>query len=174
MKHLLILISLLLLSSPVIGNNHKGETLYRWGERFDYKWRGFGDKETHPKYTGDVKNGKPNGLGYLIYHYGEKYVGSWKNGKKNGQGTNTWSDGEKYVGEWKDGKQNGQGTQTLLDGNKYVGSWKNGERWKGTFTLTNGDKYVGEWKDGQMWNGTSYDKDENILYKIVNGKWIKQ
>ena len=29
MKHLLILlISFLLLSSPVIGNNHKGETLY--------------------------------------------------------------------------------------------------------------------------------------------------
>jgi len=32
MKHLLILLSILLLSSPVIGDNHKGETLYRWGE----------------------------------------------------------------------------------------------------------------------------------------------
>ena len=31
MKHLLIiLISILLLSSPVIGDNHKGETLYQW------------------------------------------------------------------------------------------------------------------------------------------------
>ena len=31
MKHLLILLSLLLLFSPVIGDNHKGETLYMWG-----------------------------------------------------------------------------------------------------------------------------------------------
>ena len=50
-KHLLILISLLLLSSPVIGNNHKGETLYRWDNPSGdgYVWKGFGDKETHPK-----------------------------------------------------------------------------------------------------------------------------
>jgi len=32
MKHLLILISFLLLSSPVIGDNHKSETLYGWGK----------------------------------------------------------------------------------------------------------------------------------------------
>jgi len=32
----------------VIGDNHKGETLYRWGENPDYKWMGFGDKDTHP------------------------------------------------------------------------------------------------------------------------------
>ena len=89
MKHLLIiLISILLLSSPVIGDNHKGETLYRWGESGDYKWMGFGDKETHPKYQGQVKNGKPNGLGYLISPLGWKYVGSWKNGKEwNGKMT---------------------------------------------------------------------------------------
>ena len=51
MKHLLILlISILLLSSPVIGDNHKGETLYLWGEKpsgYDYVWKGFGEKETH-------------------------------------------------------------------------------------------------------------------------------
>ena len=105
MKHLLIiLISFLLLSSPVIGNNHKGETLYGWGECCDYVWKGFGDKETHPKYKGNVENGVPNGLGYLIYPYGSRYLGSWKNGKMNGQGTFTYPNGEKYVGEWKNSK----------------------------------------------------------------------
>ena len=83
MKHLLIiLISILLLSSPVIGDNHKGETLYRWGECCDWVWKGFGEKDTNPKYQGDVKNGKPDGLGYLIYPNGNKYVGGWKDGKK--------------------------------------------------------------------------------------------
>ena len=125
MKHLLILISFVLLSSPVIGDNHKGETLYRWGEYPDYKWMGFGEKETHHVYKGQVKDGKPNGLGYLIYPNGSKYVGSWVDGKKNGQGTITWSDGSKYVGEFKDGKR-WKGTEYEPNGN-IVGKWVNGK-----------------------------------------------
>ena len=81
MKHLLIILSFLLLSSPVIGNNHKGETLYGWGNTLPYVWKGFGDKETQHKYQGQVKDGKPNGLGVLISTNGWKYFGSWKNGE---------------------------------------------------------------------------------------------
>ena len=78
MKHLIILISLLLLSSPVIGDNHKGVTLYGWGNTLPYVWKGVGDKDTHPKYEGDVENGVPNGLGILYDLDGSKYVGSWR------------------------------------------------------------------------------------------------
>ena len=82
MKYLLIiLISILLLSSPVIGDNHKGETLYGWGNTLPYVWKGVGDKETQPKYQGQVKDGKLNGLGVLISTSGWKYFGSWKNGE---------------------------------------------------------------------------------------------
>ena len=102
MKHLLIiLISILLLSSPVIGDNHKGETLYLWKTSSGVQWKGFGEKQTNPIYKGQVENGEPNG--------------------------------------------------------------------QGTLNLHNGEKYVGEWKDGRTWNGTKYDKNGNILYKIVNG-----
>ena len=124
MKHLIIIIiSILLLSSHVFGDRHKlyrfdssldsrsslsiinyGETLYGWGEYPDYAWKGFGDKDTHPKYKGSIENGVPNGLGYLIYPNGSRYLGSWKNGKMNGQGTFTYPNGEKYVGEWKNSK----------------------------------------------------------------------
>ena len=44
MKHILIIISLLLLSSPVIGNSHKGETLYRWGTIPFSVWKGYSNK----------------------------------------------------------------------------------------------------------------------------------
>jgi hypothetical protein len=82
MKHsLLILISLLLLSSPVIGNTKKWETLYFWKTSSSLSWKGFGNKETHPKYQGDVVSGKPNGLGILTYPWGTKYVGEWKDGR---------------------------------------------------------------------------------------------
>ena len=152
MKHLLILISILLLSSPVVGDNHKGETLYGWGQYTDYKWMGFGDKETQPKYQGQVKDGKPNGLGVMTYPDGEKYVGEWKDGKKNGQGTETFPDGGKYVGEWKNGNYHGQGKV----------SW------------TSGGYYEGSFKDGTFWTGTTYDKDGNIVYKLVNNMMINQ
>ena len=152
MKHLLILISILLLSSPVIGDNHKGETLYGWGNTLPYVWKGVGDKETQPKYQGQVKDGKPNGLGIFIDRFGTKRIGNWKDGEMNGQGTETLPDGQKYKGKWKNGEYHGQGTLTLL----------------------NGDKYEGKFKDGENWNGTGYNKDGEIVIKFVNGQMIEQ
>ena len=82
MRHILIILSFLLLTSPLFGDNHKGETLYKWGDYPDYKWMGFGDKVTQPKYQGQVKDGKLNGLGFMTYPNGSKYLGSWKNGTR--------------------------------------------------------------------------------------------
>ena len=148
MKHLLIILLSMLLYSPVIGDNNKGETLYAWGEYIPFVWKGFGDKETHPKYTGDVKNGKPDG-----------------------QGTETFPDGSKYIGEWIGGKPTGQGTQTYYDGDKYVGLFKDGKyHGQGTYTFSYGGKFVGEFKDDNRWNGIRYDKNGNIIYIVANGK----
>ena len=96
MKHILIiLISILLLSSPVIGDNHKGETLYGWGEYPDYVWKGVGEKGTHSVYKGEAENGVPNGQGTQTYPDGEKYEGSWKNGVR-WNGTAYDKDGKNY------------------------------------------------------------------------------
>ena len=136
MKHLLIiLISILLLSSPVIGDNHKGETLYRWETSSGYLWITFGDKDTHPVYKGDIESLKPNGQGTLSTPKGYKYEGEWKDGVKNGQGISTFPNGLKYVGEYKDGLPNGKGTYTYPYGRKYVGEWKDGEKMVKEHTL---------------------------------------
>ena len=128
MKHLLIiLISTLLLSSPVIGDNHKGETLYLWKTNSGEVWKGFGDKETHSVHKGDVENGKPNGVGILISPMGGKYVGSWKNGVRNGKGTRTYPVGWE-VGEYKDGVL-WNGTYYDENGNIFS-KFVNGERIK--------------------------------------------
>ena len=111
MKHLFIIFSILLLSSPLFGDNHKGETLYLWETSSSVQWYRFGDKYTRPQYKGEVENGKPNGLGVLIYPYGGQY----------GYGT-------KYVGSWEDGKEwNG----TVYDKNgKIVVKYVNGKKIK--------------------------------------------
>ena len=81
MKQLIIIISVLLFSNPAIGNNQKGETLYVLGEYPDWEWVEIGDKKTQPEYQGQVKYGKPNGLGVLISTNGWKFFGSWNNGE---------------------------------------------------------------------------------------------
>ena len=58
MKHLLIILSILLLPSPVIGDNHKGETLYLWQTSSGLVWKTFGNEKVQPKYEGEKKNGK--------------------------------------------------------------------------------------------------------------------
>jgi len=73
MKHLLILLSILLLSSPLFGQ--ETGVLYLW--------------ENGTKYLGEWKDGKKHGQGTYTYGKGEwevdKYVGEWKDGKWNGQ-----------------------------------------------------------------------------------------
>ena len=126
MKHLLIIfISILLLSSPLIGQ--ETGVLYLWDTSSGQVWKTFKDKDTQPKYQGQVKDGKPNGLGSLTYPDGSKYVGEWKDDKYHGQGTwfgkGEWK-GQKYVGEYKDGKEwNGK----LYDKNgNIIGKYVNG------------------------------------------------
>jgi hypothetical protein len=55
-----------------------------------------------------------------------------------------------FEGEYRDGKRNGQG--------KYINY--------------DGIIWVGEFRENKPWNITTYDKDGNIKWKIVNG--VKQ
>ena len=157
MKNILILISFLLLSSPLYGDNHKGETLYVWETSSGKEWKYFGDKETHQKYEGQVENGVPNGLGVLIFPYnGGSIVGEWKNG-------------DVYKIEYRTNK------------GSLWGKFEMGKNGKGTlfYYLGEGEKrFVGEMKFGLEWNGSIYEtfyNEKDILIeveriKIVNGK----
>ena len=72
MKHLLILISILLLSFPVIGQ--ETGVLYLYKTSSGKKWETFGDGKVQPKYKGEIKNGEPNGFGFQTYKNGNKYL----------------------------------------------------------------------------------------------------
>ena len=63
-------------------------------------------------YTGEIKDGKPNGMGVATYKSGnaKRYVGSFVNGMYNGKGTMFFDNGVFLTGEWKNGKLNGKGS----------------------------------------------------------------
>jgi len=61
MKHLLILlISILLLSSPVIGE--ETGVLYQYETSSGLVWKTFGNEKLQPKYEGEITNGNPTRL----------------------------------------------------------------------------------------------------------------
>ena len=125
MKHLLILLSLLLLSSPVIGQSKETGVLFLRIENGELLYYQDGDGGNDGKYVGEIENGKPNGQGTFILHNGKKYIGEFKDGRCNGQGTFIFPDGRKYIGEFKDGKP-WNGTTYYKNGN-FMRSIVNGE-----------------------------------------------
>ena len=126
MKHLLIILPILLLSSPVIGESKTIETLYEWKTSSVIQWREIGDKDFLAKYKGDVVIGRPHGVGTVVYPDGNKYVGEFMNGLFHGQGIYTIaSDGYSYIGEYRIGSL-WNGTMKEKDGtiDYKVVNWK--------------------------------------------------
>ena len=187
MRHILITLSILLFSSLVFSSDKKlGNITYANGA----------------KYKGELKDGIPNGQGFLSLPDGGKYVGEFKEGIINGQGTVTLSDGRKYSGEFKEGKKHGQGIYTYPNGDKYTGGYKDGLKnglgaltygkgksdgdkyvgefkegipnGQGTYTFSDGSKWVGEFRKGKPWNVKNYDKNGKIEAEWIRGIKLKK
>ena len=184
MKHLLILlISILLLSSPVIGQSSKYESVSQCVLQTmeDRKLTGnkmfemvkeecerslgmLEDKKRGVLYFG-LRNGKYGWEEDGDEKKNSKYVGEVKYGIPYGQGTLTYLNGNKYVGEVKYGIPYGQGTYSFPNGDKYVGEWKDGKKHGyGTLTYLNGEKYVGEFKDGEKHGQGTYTWSDGRKY----------
>ena len=159
MKHLLIFLISFLLSSPVIGQSSKYESvsqcvlqtmkemnlkgnkmfemvekeckrnlgtakkesentkkgiLYYRKENGEWNWFKTGDDKLDETYSGEIKNGQPNGEGVLIWPTGD-FAGQWKNGIRHGTGKqmemwsvendlSTLNGSTKSRGYWRDGK----------------------------------------------------------------------
>ena len=101
MRHILIILSFLLLSSPLFGQ--RTGVLYQYETSSGFVWKSVGSKKLQPKYEGDVENGVPNGLGVLISTNGWKYFGSWKSGEI-WNGTEYDKDGN-IIYRWVNGKR---------------------------------------------------------------------
>ena len=75
MKHLLILLSLLILTFPLVAQ--ETGVLYFKKVNGKFGWFESGNDKKHWKYIGEIKKGKPNGTGVLSHTFG-KYSGELK------------------------------------------------------------------------------------------------
>lgn len=130
------------------------------------------------RYEGEIKNGKPHGVGKMYYKDNNdlmrlSYEGDWINGIPSGKGTIIWTDGSKYTGDMCNGVRSGSGTIITPDGSRIEGTSRAG-KWSGNVTihLYSGEIYIGEMKDDELTGrGTLYHKTgEKYEGDVVNGK----
>jgi hypothetical protein len=152
---------------------------------------------TGHKYTGEFKNGKLDGEGYMTlplgrtlkgrfrdnsvfegtftYPNGQVYIGQWEFLERNGRGTMKYADGRVYVGEFKSGLRHGKGIMTWLSGRRYEGEFVRGKRTgKGIMTYPDGRVYKGDFLDGeQSGSGVmTFPNGERLEGQFVDGKYV--
>ena len=114
---------MVILISPLIAEEKN--TFYLKKVNGKFGWFKNGDEKKHWKFSGEIKNGRPNGKGVLSRN-SIVYSGEVKNGLPNGKGTYTFKNGKKRVGEFKKGKPwNVSGYDK--DGN-IISEWVNGKK----------------------------------------------
>ena len=163
MRHILILISLLLLS-PFLTSCEKNvevvvekkpilfrDTPYSKFVEGGKKWFKTGDEKTQVKYEGDILNGVPNGFGSFTGPNGDKFVGTFKEGDTNGEGKFYYIDGDVFEGFYKNGERNGEGTLTFGDGTIMSGMFVD-DTAEGKHKMTNpdGSTEILEFKNGVL------------------------
>jgi len=145
-------------------------------------WKTSGNGNVQPKYEGEIKNGKMDGLGVLTYPYGEKsVVGEWKEGKewntkhkdKNGTIIKEYENGKLFVKREPRQLKPCKVSITLPDGNLFEGNFvdeKLDEQINGVGTLTylSGRNYSGEWKNGVFHGQGTYTSPDVSTYV---GEW---
>lgn len=82
----------------------------------------------HAEYVGEMKDGKPDGVGVYFDRLGYQYDGNWSEGYFEGNGRFQLSNGDEYVGSFRMGRAHGTGRYFQSDGEIYSGRFEDGLR----------------------------------------------
>lgn len=112
------------------------------------------------KYTGHLKDGKPEGIGRVDFESGCTYEGAFLGGWRHGKGVYRFSDGRVYEGDNFEDMRTGKGKLIGTDGRIWEGDFLNGKvHGKCKLSFSNGDVLEGTWEN------------DNIVNKPVKYYW---
>ena len=146
------------------------------------------------KYSGEFRNGSPNGMGFVVYptgdYAGDKYVGTFRNDFFDGTGAYIFNDGAILVGTFLNGSLNGFGTfipssSGEFSGDRYFGEFRDGiYNGQGTYIYADGSIAIGAfknnspswvnltWSSETKWNGDKYVGQMKEWARHGHGKYI--
>lgn len=118
-------------------------------------------------YIGNFTEGRISGYGKKILHNGDIYDGYFFN-ICDGEGKIYFVNGSMYAGKFSDNRGEGDGIYHFKNGSVYNGMFKNGKRnEKGIYYYSNGDIYTGNWINNKK-NGIGSLKTKYLTYF---GQW---
>ena len=125
---------------------------------------GFGMRLTETGlYSGNMRNGVPEGNGFLSSYTGWTITGSFHNGVADGKGTLEKADENiRYIGELKDNAANGKGTMFSSDGTYVTGNFVNGNLAEEKVENQNVAKPEVSWTTPQLINTETTDIKQKI------------
>jgi hypothetical protein len=118
-------------------------------------WRVRGSASYDPKtiyslYSGEMRDGRPNGHGRLSLRSGEVLEGNFVDGRLDGSGVHVDAAGNRLEGTFKAGIPHGEGRLATTTGEIFTGSFVGGvKHGKGVTRLPGGTSYVSEWTMGK-------------------------
>ena len=126
------------------------------------------NSESNSEYTGQAKQGQPNGWGTMTFQSGKIKEGIWQHGKFS-YGKTIFPSGNVHEGHYLDDKRHGEGLFTYSSGCVYKGSYEKDYRnGIGTFLWEDGESYVGSWmKDKRHGQGKRTYNDGTVK----EGQW---
>ena len=107
--------------------------------------------DTLMTYSGEIVNGKPQGRGVLKYRNDDRlrYEGAFLNGLR----------------------EDSVAALFYRNGDVYRGSFITDHFATGTFFVeSTGEYFRGTFREDKPYNGVWYDKNDNIISRVVNGK----
>ena len=122
-------------------------------------WRVRGSASYDPRtvfsvYSGELRDGRPEGSGRLEIRSGEVLQGTWKAGLLDGEGMHIDDRGNRYEGTFVAGRPHGQGRLMTRTGEIYAGGFVDGLRHgKARVTLAGGTSYESLWERGREIGG---------------------
>lgn len=137
---------------------------------------GFGIKLTETgRYSGDLKDGIPEGQGLMQCYSGYTIVGEFHNGVANGKGTleNT-EKGIRYIGEIKNNAANGNGTIYYADGTSEKGFFKDGSLVNEKPQDTKVAKPEVSWTIPQLINTETNEQKTNVKLCVASKTPLKE
>ena len=103
------------------------------------------------KYDGDLRAGKPHGLGTLQLFNGDKYTGQWRDGYKEGTGIYLFASGAKHTGKWYNDLRHGHGQTKFTNGDILEGNFYQGMiHGKGKLIYRAGSIYKGYFQENKI------------------------
>ncbi|MDP9882390.1 hypothetical protein J2W25_006730 [Variovorax boronicumulans] len=123
-------------------------------------------------YYGQVRDGKQEGVGTVVFSDGEIQRGEFRQDLKHGALDILHANGDRFVGEFVNDKRLGAGVYGAKNGSTLVGRWTDTGAVQGIFTRTDGSRFEGLRVAGRPSQGREYRTDGTLAEegRYENGK----